>query len=423
MSNEFAGTSKGLKILYFGDGACVSTGFGRVAQGILDGLYELDKYDIVQLGINYHGDPHKKPYDIFPIRTDDKYGIKRLYEVMMGVNPDILITNNDIWASTWIIKVLGKVRQFLNKPIPWICYFPIDGTPIKPSWVNFMRNSIDIPVTYTKWASDAIKAVDPNVEVPYIYHGVDTNMFNNNDSVKQQMRDQLSRELGQKINFVIGYVGRNQPRKRIPELMLAYKQFAKDRDDVLLYLHTGAIDMGWNLREVKETLHIPKKSPVLMTPNHVPSMGMSDYKLSGLYQFFDVLALPTVGEGFGLPLIEAMASGCPVVTTRCSVTPEVVGDGGMFVDPDCMTIMPDDNELIRPIPSVSHMTQIFNFLYENPTELKGLSERAVEQAKKFDGWNIDKWDEKIQEASDLIDKKQAAFSGLDFDLDLLEEIK
>lgn len=423
MSDKFTGSSKPVKILYFGDGACVTTGFGRVAQGILDGLYDTGNYDIVQLGLNYHGDPHNKPYDIFPIRSDDVFGRKRLYEVMLGTNPDILMTNNDIWASMWVHTVLTEVRQLLKKPIPWINYFPIDGLPFKHKWVNFIRNSIDIPVTYTKWASDVIRSIDKEFVVEYSYHGVDTDIFKPDPDAKKQMREQLSDQLGMDIKFVIGYVGRNQPRKRLPELMAAYKQFAKGKKDVLLYLHTGAVDMGWDLKEVKETLQIGKDTPILITPNHFPSMGMSDYKLSGLYQFFDVLCLPTVGEGFGLPFIEGMASGCPIVTTKCSVTPEIVGMAGMLVSPDSMQIMPRDNEMIRPIPSVTGMAEAFEQLYTDKDTYEFKAEQALGMASLYDNWNIPFWEQKIQQAVDMIEEKESRSKGLDFDLDLFEEVK
>ena len=189
----FKGTDKLARIFWFGDGACVTTGFGRVAKSILVPLYKTGKYDIVQLGINYYGDPHSLPFRIFPLRYGDMYGVGRLYEVLKGMEPDVLITNNDIWAVDWVAKQLNIVRQELGKIIPWIHYFPLDGLPVKSEWTHFLRTSVDIPVAYTKWAVEEINKVDPLVQVEQIYHGVDTLMFYPDESIKQQFRKQLSK--------------------------------------------------------------------------------------------------------------------------------------------------------------------------------------------------------------------------------------
>jgi glycosyltransferase involved in cell wall biosynthesis len=58
-----------------------------------------------------------------------------------------------------------------------------------------------------------------------------------------------------------------------------------------------------------------------------------DSTLSALYRLASVFAFPSLYEGFGLPPLEAMASGTPVVTSRISSLPEVVGDAAVLVDP------------------------------------------------------------------------------------------
>src|SRR3989337_3130648 len=55
--------------------------------------------------------------------------------------------------------------------------------------------------------------------------------------------------------------------------------------------------------------------------------------ISALYRMATVFAFPSLYEGFGLPPLEAMACGTPVVTSRISSLPEVVGDGALLVDP------------------------------------------------------------------------------------------
>jgi glycosyltransferase involved in cell wall biosynthesis len=60
---------------------------------------------------------------------------------------------------------------------------------------------------------------------------------------------------------------------------------------------------------------------------------VSDAELAAYYSSAIALILPSLYEGFGLPLVEAMACGCPVIASNCSSLPEVAGDAGLFVDP------------------------------------------------------------------------------------------
>jgi alpha-1,3-rhamnosyl/mannosyltransferase len=61
---------------------------------------------------------------------------------------------------------------------------------------------------------------------------------------------------------------------------------------------------------------------------------VSDDALSSLYRAALALVYPSRYEGFGLPLLEAMASGCPVIASDCASIPEVVGEAGVLLDPD-----------------------------------------------------------------------------------------
>jgi len=60
---------------------------------------------------------------------------------------------------------------------------------------------------------------------------------------------------------------------------------------------------------------------------------LSDSEILSLYEEADVFVYPSLYEGFGLPVLEAMACGCPVIASNVSSLPEVVGEAGMLVDP------------------------------------------------------------------------------------------
>jgi glycosyltransferase involved in cell wall biosynthesis len=92
-----------------------------------------------------------------------------------------------------------------------------------------------------------------------------------------------------------------------------------------------------------------------------------DEQMPGLYAGALVLAMPSLYEGFGLPALEAMACGTPVVASNTTALPETIGDAGALVDPDDQQAFADALE--RLVTDENHRA--------------GLSSRATEQARPF----------------------------------------
>jgi len=86
--------------------------------------------------------------------------------------------------------------------------------------------------------------------------------------------------------------------------------------------------MGWKYNKIFSTMEeLDLKKDVIFT-GYVP-----DEDLVKIYNAADLFVFPSIYEGFGLPPLEAMACGCPVITSNTSSLPEVVGDAGVMVDP------------------------------------------------------------------------------------------
>lgn len=120
--------------------------------------------------------------------------------------------------------------------------------------------------------------------------------------------------------FVL-FVGTLEPRKNVDFLLDAYE--ASFRTDASLVLAGG---WGWLSDGLRARISAMSKPPVLL--GEIP-MDV----LSCLYRMATVLAFPSRYEGFGLPLVEAMAAGLPIVAVRSSSVPEVVGDAAWLVEP------------------------------------------------------------------------------------------
>jgi glycosyltransferase involved in cell wall biosynthesis len=125
-------------------------------------------------------------------------------------------------------------------------------------------------------------------------------------------------------------VARNQYRKRFDILISAFAKFAKNKKDVKLYLHTALEDVGFDIADlIKNQFGIEDKL-ILTDGISNPAKGVPNSMLNLIYNSFDVNALISLGDGFGLPVAESMAVGCPQIVSDHSCLKELVeGHGGL----------------------------------------------------------------------------------------------
>jgi glycosyltransferase involved in cell wall biosynthesis len=113
------------------------------------------------------------------------------------------------------------------------------------------------------------------------------------------------------------FVGASDPRKNLDGLIVAYEMIAADRDVDLVIAGQR-----------------PPNQPPAPTAGRVHWVGhVSAADLAWLYSGAAAFVFPTLYEGFGLPILEAMSAGTPVITTPLSSIPEVAGDAALYADP------------------------------------------------------------------------------------------
>ena len=122
------------------------------------------------------------------------------------------------------------------------------------------------------------------------------------------------------------FVGTLEPRKNIPTLVDAYERIrALGRTEKLVIIGKK----GWHY---DNSLNRIRRSPYA---NDIILPGfMDEATLSWHYHNASAFVYPSLYEGFGLPVLEAMNCGCPVITSNISSLPEVVGDAGLLADPN-----------------------------------------------------------------------------------------
>ena len=136
---------------------------------------------------------------------------------------------------------------------------------------------------------------------------------------------------GLQPGFILA-VGTVEPRKNYPRLLEAYRRLRRAAVPMVVSGHAGVPPLviagrpGW---AYGDTLSRIQNEPGVRYLGHV-----SEATLSALYESASVLALPSLYEGFGLPLLEAMSNGLPAVIGRVGALPELAGDSAIDVDPE-----------------------------------------------------------------------------------------
>jgi glycosyltransferase involved in cell wall biosynthesis len=118
-------------------------------------------------------------------------------------------------------------------------------------------------------------------------------------------------------------VGAIQIRKNTARLIQAFESLPPDWSLVLAGSPTG-----YGAAQILERIEMSRAKDRIHVAGYVSPQELEDF-----YARAAIFALPSLDEGFGIPVLEAMAHGVPVVTSNCSALPEVAGDAALLVDP------------------------------------------------------------------------------------------
>ncbi len=125
-------------------------------------------------------------------------------------------------------------------------------------------------------------------------------------------------------NFILA-VGTLEPRKNFSTLIKSFVTIKRKYPDYKLLI-VGK--KGWKYHLIEQTLKKHNLEKDVIFPGY-----LEDSELQKMYALAKVFVFPSLYEGFGIPPLEAMCSGCPVVSSNVASLPEVVGQGGLLIDP------------------------------------------------------------------------------------------
>ena len=204
----------------------------------------------------------------------------------------------------------------------------VKGTFFRSATRTALRRATRTVVPSKATRDELIRVLDADATVIDVaYHGVDQATFHiPNDAEKERVQARLGL-LGQTY---IAFLSTLEPRKNVPGLVRGWVQACAGRDDApALVLAGGA---GWDDEIDRAIAEVPAGLRVLR-PGYLRFTDLPGY-LGGA----TIVAYPSHGEGFGLPVLEAMACGAPVLTTPRLSLPEVGGDAVAYTEPDPVAI-------------------------------------------------------------------------------------
>lgn len=304
-----------MKILWHSNAPWAATGYGNQTRlfarrirdighemsisafyGLEGGILNWDGIKVLPRGGNPYGD------DVLPRH----YGL---------VGADIALTLIDAWVynpDNWPVGMR------------WVPWFPVDSEPLPQAVARSVAQAYQ-RIVYSKFALKQIN--NAGMDAHYVPHGVDTEAFRPIPNARETLG--LSKD-----RYIVGIVAANkgQPsRKAWPEMLTAFGEFHRRHPDALLYLHTNPTQTngGVNLFELSEINGLKWGTDVLCGDPYQSGIigGLNDQQMAALYSSFDVHLLASSGEGFGIPLIEAQACGCPVIVGDWTSMPELCFSG------------------------------------------------------------------------------------------------
>jgi glycosyltransferase involved in cell wall biosynthesis len=298
-----------------------NVGLGRYIRNLIEGIGRVDQenqYEILvpdhprrvspwpNIHYRYIGFPRFKlryweqfaplcvgPYDLLHFPYDSCIGVKR---------GKFVTTIHDV------IPLLFPERRIRS---PWRGIF-------KRIMIPNPFKQIDHVLTVSESSKrDIIERLGvPESQISVVYQGVEFDRF---FPVAVAHSDPHTR------NPYILCVSGDSPTKNVRTLLQAYSNLPS-----ILRAQYQLVLAG----DVQKSKHLPPLIKMLGLEKHVEFTGIiSDERLARLYQGAAIFVFPTLYEGFGLPVLEAMACACPVITSNTSSLPEVVGDAGILVDP------------------------------------------------------------------------------------------
>lgn len=248
-------------------------------------------------------------------------------------------------------------------------------------YLNFIvplsiKNADKIIAVSKNTKEDLIREYNVNKDkIKVIYNGLDDKYKIIDDKVKL---DSVKTKYNLPNDYIL-YLGNLEPRKNIVNLIKAYSLYKSKSNNIKLVIAGGK---GWLYEDIFSLVKEKKLEKDVIFTGYV-----DEEDIVALYNAANLFVYPSLYEGFGLPPLESMACGTPVITSNVSSLPEVVGNAAITVDPY----------------NIKELSEKINKILSNKDLQNKMIQRGIERAKQFT------WDKTARETikvyEDVLNKK------------------
>jgi glycosyltransferase involved in cell wall biosynthesis len=275
------------------------------------------------------------------------------------------------WGTRHYLPFLFKGVYFVSTVFDLFYYRTPHATPMHIRFINkvatemTVKRSDKIIATSRATADDLINILGANPKkIRVMYGGINHKVFKPID--KGQALDYAKKKYGLQKPFIL-CIDIYNPRKNFEAALRAYSLLSDDVKNEYELVGAG------NIARVFKPFDVEKRIKDLGLRDHVRLVGYIDHhEMPLFYSACSLFIFPSLYEGFGLPIVEAMACGSPAITSNISSMPEAAGDAAALVDPY------DYEEIERNIRKI----------LTNPTLAEEMVGNGLTHCKKFSWRNF-----------------------------------
>jgi glycosyltransferase involved in cell wall biosynthesis len=361
-------------ILWLSNASRTPTGYGNQT-GVFTPLIKADGYPIwIFPFYGIEGSPQM-----------DENGIVNLPRLQHLYGNDVVAAHYQFTSADAVITLLDPfvVNPEIYQGLNWVAWTPIDGTPVFPPITSTLSVAKRIWAMSKFGLQELRNAGFTNVD--YVPHGVNLDIFKPID--RTAARNKLAEIIGQDLDgkYIVLYNAANKgspSRKNFFETIQTFKAFSDLHDEALLWLHTDKMGI-WGGELIEQIIDLVGLDPdkVVFSPQYNYVCGMlSQGFVNDLYNAADVYLHLASGEGFGIPILEAQAAGCPVIVTNFSAMPELCFAGKTV---DGIPFMPATGYTqLRPVVPLA-LTALNQLYFESPSDQYDRRKRSTEGAQGY----------------------------------------
>ncbi len=296
-----------IPFLLLGDGPAEPTGLARIARDLASQILSSDlPLDLVQVGGSLP--PVWTQWRHVPLDRSEEWGVanvEAIYRSIWKDTPGILFA---VWDP-------ARLYPYCQSELPvqkW-AYCAIDGANVQGKIGGPARDVLeqfDRILAYTRYGAAVIERTT-GTPCQWLPHGISTRTYSTStDQYAEWARTTLGPHALGKV--IVGSVMTNQARKDFGLLVQTIRLLRDAGVKAYLWLHTDEMVKAWSVQQLVEDCGLAK----LVTVTGVNGAAFSDQQLAALYRCCAVTLLPSLGEGWGYPIVESLASGVPCVHTQ-----------------------------------------------------------------------------------------------------------